>query len=324
MTQPVRLLILGTGTVGASIGLALRRASPDIERVGYDPRGEAAQSAHKAAAVDRVVSRPSKGAGDADLVILTLPAAAAITAAENLDGALRPDTVVLCTARLHGRLMEDVRSRLGPANPCLGAVPFLGPQHALRPEADSQVPAADLFDGGLLGIVAPPGTSQAALDLTLELAAVLHATPFFLDPAELDSAAATSDEFPVMLAAALFESLMTNPGWRDQRRLVGRAFSRLAGLLEGNPAEGAAEWIANRESLLARLDALANELADLRDLLSGEDERGLAERLDAAASHYREWRAFRASPPPDDGVAPRALAGTGLIDRLLGGRRSRA
>jgi prephenate dehydrogenase len=322
MTDSVKLLILGTGEVGASIGLALRRAGENFQRIGYDPDHRTGQQAQKIGAIDRLVQTPAGAAREADLVVLTLPPTAAIDAATAIAEDLRPETVVLCTFRLEAGALRDIQSALGPARPCLGAVPFLGPQRALASGGRSE-PAADSFDGGMLGIVAPPGTPQGAIEICLDLAAILRATPFFLDSAELDSVTATSEEFPALLAAALMESLTANPGWRDQRRLVGRPFARLAGLLEGLPAELAAEWIANRQPLLARLDALSEELGRFRDLLSDGDEGALAKRLAGAVTRYEEWRAFRAESRPDLGVELVEMPRLNLFDRLLGGRPAR-
>jgi prephenate dehydrogenase len=319
MAQPVKVLILGTGTVGASIGLALRRAGAGFERIGFDPDPQKAQQAEKAGAVDRLVRNPAGAARQADLAILSLPGIVAVEAAEVIAGNLPPETIVLFTHRLQSQLLEQLRAKLRPDNPCLGTVPFVGPAQALAPSSDIDIPAAGLFDGGQLGIVAPAGTPEGAIEIALDLAAILGATPFFLDSAELDSVTATSDELPGVVAAALLESLEANPGWRDQQRLVGRPFARLAGLLEADPAEVAAEWNANRASLLARLDALAESLADLRDLLTEEDEAALAAKLASATARYQAWREVRASSEPDHGVefaqAPRINA----LERLLGG-----
>jgi len=324
MAEAVRVLILGTGTVGASIGLALRRAGPNFDRVGYDAQSQTAQQAQKIGAVDRLIRDPSRAAAEADLVVLTLPLAPAVAAAEDIAGSLRPDTVVLCTFRLQTKLMEAVRAKLKPANPCLGAVPFLGPQAALAAhDAEPGAPTADAFDHGMLGIVAPPGTPQAAIEICLDLAVILAATPFFLDPAELDSVTATSEELPALMAAALLESLTANPGWRDQQRLVGRPFARLASLLGGGPTEAAAEWIANRDPLIARLDALAEEVANLRDLLAAADEAALRQRLEQATARYEDWRRVRTSSHPDHGVELPGLPRVGMFDRLVGGRPSK-
>jgi len=317
VAEKVTILILGVGPTGASIGLALQRAGMSFDRVGYDPHGPTAQQALKIGAVDRTVSQPAR-AGEVDLVLLTLPPARALEAVEALAGRLRPETVVLCGIPLSSQDFEAVCSRLGSANPCLLAVPFLGPQKALTPEGDSAA-AADVYDGGLLAIVSPVGTSQGALEISLDLATILGATPFFLEPAELDSVTATSEHLPALLSAATLASLSANPGWRDQRRLVGNAFARLAGLLEGTPADLAAAWIATRDPLMARLDALTDELASLRQMLAAADEDGLAERLESASAHDREWRGARASARPDVPVAVPGVPRLSLFDRLLGG-----
>jgi prephenate dehydrogenase len=319
MAQPVRVLILGTGTVGASIGLALRRAGAGFERIGFDPDSQTAHQAEKAGAVDRLVRNPAGSARQTDLVILTLPGTLAIDAAEAIAGDLQPETIVLCTHRLQTQMLEQVRARLGPGNPCLGTVPFLGPARVFAAIGDSASPAADTFDGGRLGIVAPAGTPEGAIEIGLDLAAILGATPFFLDPAELDSVTATSDELPAVVAVALLESLEANPGWRDQQRLVGRQFARLAGLLEGTPADIAAEWTANRASLSARVDALSDTLADLRDLLIEENETALAGRLEQAAARYQAWRAVRTSSEPDQGVEFVKVPRINVFERLVGG-----
>jgi prephenate dehydrogenase len=319
MAQPVRVLILGTGTVGASIGLALRRAGAGFERIGFDPDPQTAQQAEKAGAVDRLVRNPTGAARQADLVIMTLPGTLAVDAAEAIAGDLRPETIVICTHRRQSPMLEQVRAKLGPDYPCLGTVPFLGPARAFAADRESEIPAANAFDGGQLGIVAPAGTPEGAIEIGLDLAAILGATPFFLDSAELDSVTATSDELPAVLAAALLESLEANPGWRDQQRLVGRPFARLAGLLEGVPAEIAAEWTANRASLAARLDALAESLADLRDLLTEANEAALAARLEHAAERYQAWRAVRASSEPDQGVELAKVPRINVFERLVGG-----
>jgi prephenate dehydrogenase len=190
----------------------------------------------------------------------------------------------------------------------------------MAPDGEPDAPAADRFDGGMLGIVAPAGTPQGAIEICLDLASILKATPFFLEPTELDSVTATSEELPAVLAAAMLESLGANPAWRDQRRLVGRPFARLAGLLVGSPPEVAAEWMANRGPLIARLDALAEELAAVRDLLTAEDEGGLSKRLEQAAARYEEWRVARTLAQPDYGVDVGEVPRVNVFERLLGTR----
>ncbi len=127
MPEMVNLLLLGTGTVGASIGLALHRASDSFRRVGYDPDRQTLRAAAAIEAFDKGVGRAADGAAEADLVVLCLEPTAARRALESLSGRLRPDVVILSTTPTQATLVEAWRAALGPANPYLAAVPFVGP-----------------------------------------------------------------------------------------------------------------------------------------------------------------------------------------------------
>lgn len=320
MNPTVTILLLGTGATGASIGLALRRAGENFRRVGYDPQAALARRAQQTGAIDRAIGRPSEAAAEADLVVMSLSAPHALEVAQAIRADLRPDTVIVSAARLPASTIDALSAALGAAHPLFSAVPFLGARRALTP-GDALAPAADLFDGGMLAISAPHGTPQEAIQIGLDLAAVLHATPFFLDPAELDSAWATSETLPELLAAAMMGSLHANPGWRDQRRLAGASFARLAAALEAlTPPEAAGTWIADREHLRARLDALVEELTILRSLLGSGDEEALRQRLEQWTSLYQEWRTVRAEAKPDLGIELEGIPRVGMFDRLLGRR----
>jgi len=316
MAENISILILGTGSTAASMGLALRRAGENFNRIGYDPDPATARQAQQAGAVDKVISHPRGAAEEADLVLLNLSSPHALWAAEAIAERLKPDTVVLSTVGLRDAAMQAVRMRLAPKNLCLGAVPFLAPTEVVGESA------ADMFEKGMLGIVAPPGTPEGAVQICMDLAAILGATPFFLESAELDSVTATSEEIPSVLAAALLESLQVNPGWRDQRRLVGRSFAQLAGLIERRAGGGwAEELIANRGPLIARLEALAQELESLRAMLASGDEGGLTARLERAAEIYQDWRSVRLASRPDHGVELPGVPRLDLFERLLGRRQ---
>ncbi|HSR47779.1 MAG TPA: prephenate dehydrogenase/arogenate dehydrogenase family protein [Anaerolineales bacterium] len=322
MPETVTILIAGTGQIGTIIGLALRKAAETFQRIGFDPDPKVSQQARKLGAIDREAGDLARPAAEADLVILTLTAERALEAAEALAGRLRPDTVVLSTGRLQGPTLDAIRSRLSPHSPVLGTVPFLGPRRALGLIPPETEPSPDFFQGGMLGIILPPGTPEGAVEIALDLAAILGTEPFFLDAAEADSLTATSDELPTAVAAALIASLTHNPGWRDQRRLVGRSLARLAALVEDEPtAESAREMVANRANLLARLDALSDEMAALRSIVEAGDEARLAAQLDAALEVYRDWKTVRMESRPDHGVELPGMPRIGLFDRLFGRSR---
>lgn len=317
MAESVTILIAGAGRTGIVIGLSLRRAAA-FQRLGFDPDPKVRRKALDVGAIDREVRDLARAAPEADLVIVTLDGERAAKAGAELAGNLRPDTVVLATARVQTPTLESLRSRLLPHNPVLGAVPFVGPRQALGSEISADEPTPDFYDGGMMGIVLPPGTPEAAVVICTDLAAILGTTPFFLDAAEVDSWAATSEEFPPVLAATFLGSLTRNPGWRDHRRLVGPAFGRLTGLIDADPEGLARELVSNRTNLLARLSALAAETDDLRGLLESGDEKRLAAWLKQSLGVHQDWRTVRGESRPDHGVELPGMPRVGMFDRLLG------
>jgi len=67
-----RVAILGTGLIGASIGLALKAARPQTQIAGYDASGDNSRRAQGVKAIDRRGSLRDVLA-DADLVIVSTP-----------------------------------------------------------------------------------------------------------------------------------------------------------------------------------------------------------------------------------------------------------
>ena len=76
-----RVLIVGMGLIGGSIGLALRRWSEErkvdgrkpLEVIGFDPNLDHQRAAEKLGAVDKGAWDLSKAARDADVILLATP-----------------------------------------------------------------------------------------------------------------------------------------------------------------------------------------------------------------------------------------------------------
>ena len=69
-----RLALVGTGLIGASVGLAAKRAG--VEHVsGFDPDGDALGIARERGAVDSAAPSLEEAVGDADLAVVAAPVA---------------------------------------------------------------------------------------------------------------------------------------------------------------------------------------------------------------------------------------------------------
>jgi len=93
-----RLAVVGTGLIGASVGLAAR---PAFEVTGYDADASAAREALAAGALDSAAASLDEALAGAEVVVLATPVAATVALLE----ALRPlpeATLVTDTASVKG------------------------------------------------------------------------------------------------------------------------------------------------------------------------------------------------------------------------------
>src|SRR5438045_4178828 len=143
----MRVAVIGTGLIGASVGLAARRA-------GHDVRGWDADGATLAAAVARGAVEPAEGAdaaaAGAELVVVAVPvtnAAAAVEAAL----AAAPEAGVTDVGSTKGPLAREVTDeRFVGGHPVAGAE-VRGPEGA----------RADLFDGATWFLTPHSATESA-------------------------------------------------------------------------------------------------------------------------------------------------------------------
>lgn len=285
------ILLIGLGQVGASLGLALARAEGEIVRIGYDPDKNTAKEAATSGAVDRLISQPHQAFGSADLIIFALPHDEVEAYLERLGSRMKTETIVIDTASIRAPFFEWVAQYLPADRNVVGATPIIG---ALDLEGTDPTTDADRFAGGLLAITAPPGTTERALSLAINLATILDAQPFFLDVEEHDAATAAVEDLPTLLSAAMFQSIVDSASWRELQRMAGSLFMQSTELCDTNPKLLQKRIAANREILIARLDLMTQEIERMRELIIKEQDDDLIRYFEKAASTRQTWLQARA------------------------------
>jgi len=284
----MRVGFLGFGLIAGSIARAIRQnpATEDWTLVAWSPRGDGPDRAAGEGVVDAAaVSGPDAIAG-ADLIVLGAPATACLDLLDAIAGAwgsdLAPGAVVTDVASTKA---EIVARADGHRLAFVGGHPMAGLETAGYGAA-----RADLLAGRPWVLVPGVEASPAAIDRVRALAAACSAEVVFLDAVEHDRAVAAISHLPLVVAAALVESVA---GTRDDERAVWPLAERLAAggwasatrLARGDPAMGAAIGTTNAPSLAARVrdlqGVLDGWLAEL-ERVGGPDERALADRFEAA------------------------------------------
>ena len=290
----LEILLIGLDQIGASIGMALADQELKVRRVGYDPDGQLARRVRQAGAVDHLVSHPRKASEVADVVVLSTPTTDVCDYLVAVGAKLKPNAVVLDTSPLKALAVAWADEMLPKECHYIGVTPIVGPAALLAETPDPQVPRADLFHGGLMAIVIPPKTPELAVTLALRFAAIIGATPFFIDPVEHDAVIATVEGLPSLIGAALMNLAANALNWRELQRMAGSPFANATSFFPSQtPKIKGSTLYLKRDIVLTKLDALLDELQRLRALIAAEDSQELTDYLAKATATRDSWLTIR-------------------------------
>ena len=283
---------LGLNRITTSIALALGNTEGEVRRTGFDPLRSAGKAALEAGAIDRQVSNPRKDLKNADLVVLALPMNETREFMDVFADQLPEDVIILDASTIKAASFRWAEELLSESCHYIGIAPIVGPQAISDEDLGDTKPRADLFEDGLMGIIATPSTKEDAMALAINLAKVLGATPFFIDAHEHDAATAMLEGFPLLLEAALVHVGAGSPGWRELQRMAGVTYAASTQQIASEDPEQMGSWLyLNREKVLDRINALETELATIRSSLQSEDDS--IRYTQSAANARQAWMTTR-------------------------------
>ena len=186
--SPLRIAIVGTGLIGASLGLAARAAGAAVR--GWDPDAEALALAGELGAVDPAASLEAALA-DADLAVVAAPIGVLpATVREVLEAAGEATTVTDV-----GSTKAAVCEAAGASSRFVGGHPIAGLE-AHGPGAAK----ADLFRGATWFLAPLAATDPDRYRAVHGFVASLGATPVAIDPVAHDALVAMTSHVPHVLA----------------------------------------------------------------------------------------------------------------------------
>ena len=283
-----RVSILGTGLIGGSFALALRKYAENIHITGWD-RPEVLREAQSRNAIDAACSGDLAPAlENAELIYIALPIGPTLDLLPEI-ARLAPDHALITDACSTKVRIAEAASEFFAADSTklfLAGHPMAGRESAGIAHAD-----ADLFRNttyALLG--ASAGQHDARISAFVKLLEKIGARPLWLGAQQHDYAVGLVSHLPqlaaVALASFLYDHLDENglpitlagPGLRDSLRLAGSPYTMWRDIV-----------LTNKEFLSASLDLFARRLDDLREKLASRD---LEADFDASNELYKLLRSL--------------------------------
>jgi len=271
----MRIVIIGLGLIGGSIGLALKQANwRQAEIIGYARRRETASLAQKSGAIDRVELDLPKAARNADIVIVATPVLITKNVFARIAPELSEGSIVTDTASTKLQVMQWAQELLPSRISFVGGHPMAGKEIQGIKAAE-----ANLFRDCIYCLTPSLQAKPAAVRTVKDIVKALGAVPLVIDAEEHDRLVAGISHLPLLLSAALVLATTKDPSWPQMSHLAATGYRDLTRLASGNPELGAHICLSNQAAIISWIDMFTEELQKLRKLVadgSEEIERALA------------------------------------------------
>jgi prephenate dehydrogenase len=273
-----RIVLVGLGLIGGSIGLALRRSSPKLEIVGVDSVRVLDSERCKGLLTSGVASErsfePSSVAQGADLVILAMPVR---EIARQLHRWLNTGIPVTDCGSTKAHLVETVarcpnRQWFLPGHPMAG-----------RERGGLESASPDLFQGRPW-LVCPQSTHLGAIEVTRSVVDQLGGIWTEMTATEHDQAVALTSHLPQVVASWLLAN-----GGASTPKAAGPAFSDMTRVAGGSEAIWSDIFVTNAVPLATALEHAAADFESMaRDLRQSPPNADSVLALLAKARTLRE------------------------------------
>ncbi|HUR22548.1 MAG TPA: prephenate dehydrogenase/arogenate dehydrogenase family protein [Acidimicrobiales bacterium] len=268
MTSPSsgNAAVVGTGLMGASIGLALRARGWHV--TGRDTDARRARRALELGALDNV---EEAGAGAAvEITFVATPVSSIPMEAKS--------------ALASGGLVTDVGSVKGPIVSSVGSSRFVG-GHPMAGSEQEGVDGADgeLFEGATWVLTPTTDTDPEAFARVRGVISSLGADVVAIPPERHDELVAVVSHVPHLAAATLMGIAAEGAAEHAAMlRLAAGGFRDMTRIAAGHPGIWPDICAENRTAIVAALDRLVSALGEVRGVVQAGDRARLLEVLERA------------------------------------------
>lgn len=274
-----RAAVIGTGLIGGSFALALRRHFPEIAVAGFD-RPEVTERALKRGAVQEIAGDLASAVREADLVYMALPIAGILEVLPSVAANAKPEALVTDAGSTKVFICREGARIFGGGARFLGGHPVAGKEISGIEHADE-----NLFRDTRYALIAGENDADPRVEAFTGILQECGATPVWCDAETHDWAVGIVSHLPQLLAVALASVVhdetdetglpltLAGPGLRDALRLAGSPYGLWRDIAHTNTG-----------NISRALDRLAQMVEHLRTNLTSKE---LGEKFQTANEVYR-------------------------------------
>ena len=277
-----RALVVGTGLIGGSIALGLRRRGWHV--TGIDADDDRQREALLGGVIDAAGDDPL-----AEVIFVAVPAAGVAGVVRRLlgDEARRPDAVVTDVSGVKTAIVDEAdHPRF------IGGHPMAGSEQVGLHGADP-----DLFEGAVWVLTPTPATDLRAFERLRGVVLSLGADVLVLSAEDHDRLVAVVSHVPHLVAATLMNAASTGAEQDGALlRLAAGGFRDMTRVAAGHPGIWPDICAENAVPIVEALDALVGDLRIVRERVAAHDREALLGALQRASAARRSLPARVARP----------------------------
>jgi prephenate dehydrogenase len=280
-----RVAIIGTGLIGGSFALALRKQFPEISVVGFSRAGSASRAVERGAIHEAAPDIASAVRG-ADLVYIALPIGATIEALPTVAKSAGSHALVTDAGSTKAAICRIAKERFSGDTFFLGGHPMAGKERSGIDHADPE-----LFRGAPYVLMGTEARADARALRFAEVVRAIGARPVWCDPETHDWAVGIVSHLPQLVSIALARVVqdetdetglpvsLAGPGSQDMLRLAGSPYRVWRDIL-----------LTNTDNISRALDRMAQAIEFLRTNLASKE---IEQEFTGANEVYRQLRNSR-------------------------------
>ena len=279
-----KVTIVGVGLIGASLGLALKRAGVVDAVYGVGRSKANLDQAIAMGAIDGVLTL-AEAAKQSQVIVLCVPVAQMRATFTALEPFLEPHTLITDAGSTKGDVILAAKEVLGkkacqfvPAHPIAG-----GAQHG------AAAAKADLFDGKQTILCQLQENAKVDVELITQFWESTGARVRKIGAVQHDAIFAAVSHLPHVLSYALMVSVLNSEDAQEKLQHAGAGFRDFTRIAASSPEMWRDICLANRTAILKELDQYLSVAGHLRELIANEDAAGLEKAFAKASKARQAW-----------------------------------
>jgi prephenate dehydrogenase len=281
-----QLGVIGTGLMGGSFALALKRAGLVQRVIGYSKSPSTTERAKKLGVIDDAAESALLAVSGSDIVLIAVPVAATEATFKAIRHLVEPGCLFMDVGSTKRDVVDAARRVLKervvnfvPAHPIAGKESG-GVQHA----------DASLYQGRQVILTPLASTDAALVQKAADVWSAIGCHVLKMTPDDHDAAFAAVSHLPHLLAFAYFSAIARQPAGADYLTLAGPGFRDFTRIAASDPTVWRDILMANREEVLKQSLRFRHTLNAIEHVMRSGNGEALEDLIRQSADARANWQ----------------------------------